>query len=197
MKEDAFALLELPRRASLSSGEVRGAFQRKGAALHPDGAGEERRAQRTDDFSTLNEAQAILTSLPRRLRHLLELEYPGTASAKTGAAMDDEMMDLFSVTGSAVQTASAVQSKKQKASTALARAMLAGEEMQAQEILETATQKVEAARQKLETELTELDALRETGGDAAAKLQSCAARAGFLEKWQAQLRGACAGFFGG
>jgi hypothetical protein len=56
---------------------------------------------------------------------------------------------------------------------------------------------VEAAREKLEAELTELDALRETGGNVGGSLQSCAARAGFLEKWQAQLRGAFAGFFGG
>jgi curved DNA-binding protein CbpA len=197
MKADAFALLGLPRRATLSSDEVRAAFQRKGAALHPDGAGDGERAQRTTDFTALNEAHATLTSLPRRLRHLLELEYPDIAAAKTGAAMDDEMMTLFSVTGSAVQNAATVQSKKQKAATALTRAMLAGEEMQAQEALEAATHQVEAAREKLEAELTELDALRESGAEVAAKLQSCAARAGFLEKWQAQLRASFAGFFGG
>jgi curved DNA-binding protein CbpA len=197
MKADAFALLGLPRRASLSSDEVRSAFQRRGAELHPDGAGEDERAGRTGEFTALNEAHTVLTSLPRRLRHLLELEYPGTAAAKTGAVMDGEMMSLFAVTGSAVQTAATVQSKKQKASTALTRAMLAGEEMQAQEALEAATQQVEAAREKLEAELTELDALRETGGNVGGSLQSCAARAGFLEKWQAQLRGAFAGFFGG
>lgn len=195
MKADAFAQLGLPRRAVLSSEEVRGAFQRMGAVLHPDGAGDGERGQRTEDFTALNEAHAILTSLPRRLRHLLELEYPDTTAARTGTVMDGEMMSLFSITGTAVQTAAAVQSRKQKAATALARAMLAGEEMQAQEALEAATQQVEAARERLEVELTGLDALRESGAEVAVKLQSCAARAGFLEKWQAQLRGAFAGFF--
>jgi curved DNA-binding protein CbpA len=197
MKADAFALLELPRRASLSVEEVRSAFQRKGAELHPDGAGNEERGQRTEDFTALNEAHAILGSLPRRLRHLLELEYPRVAAAKTGAVMDGEMMTLFSMVGGAVQLAASVQARKLKASTALSRAMLAGEEMQAQEKLEAATEQVETVRESLEAELMELDAVRESGGDAAGRLQSCAARAGFLEKWQAQLRGAFAGFFGG
>jgi curved DNA-binding protein CbpA len=196
VKMDAFALLDLPRRASLSGEEVRAAFQRKGAALHPDGAGEEERARRTAEFAALNEAHAILSSQPRRLRHLLELGYPGAAAAKTGAVMDGEMMTLFSSVGGAVQEAAAVQSRKQKASSALARAMLAGEEMKAQEALETATQGVEAAREKLDAELAEWDT-GDAGDGGAAKLQSCAARAGFLEKWQAQLRGAFAGFFGG
>ena len=194
---DAFALLDLPHRASLSGEEVRTAFQKRGAALHPDGAGEEERTRRTAEFTRLNEAHAILSSQPRRLRHLLELEYPAVAAAKTGAVMDGEMMALFSSTGAAVQAALNVQSRKQKASSNLVRAMLAGEEMKAQEALEAATQDVEAAREKLDEELTAWDDTRDAGAGSAAKLQSCAARAGFLEKWQAQLRAAFAGFFGG
>jgi len=197
MKMDAFALLGLPRRASLTAEEVRAAFQRAGAATHPDGAGSDERTRRTEDFAALNEAYAVLSSLPRRLRHLLELEYPDTTAQKTGTVMDGAMMELFASTGAAVQAAGAVQTRKQKAATALARAMLAGEEMRVQETLEAATQRLEAARAALEAELTELDEARAAGASVAAKLQSCAARAGFLEKWQAQLRAAFAGFFTG
>ena len=60
--------------------------------------------------------------------------------------------------------------------------------MAARESLESATQQVESARLALESEL------EECAGDAE-NLRSCAARAGFLEKWQAQLRTAFAGFF--
>lgn len=196
MKMDAFALLGLPRRASMNADDVRAAFQRTGSQSHPDGAGDvAERTQRTADFAALNEAYAVLGSLPRRLRHLLELEYPDTAATKTGVVMDGAMMDLFSITGAAVQAATTVQAKRQKAATAIARAMLAADEMLAQEALESAARLVEAARAALETEIEELDRLREAGVNVAARLQSCAARAGFLEKWQAQLRAAFAGFF--
>ncbi len=197
MKVDAFSLLGLPHAAFLTGDEIREAFQRAGAATHPDAAeDEDDRARRTRDFAALNDARAILASVPRRLRHLLELEYPETAATKTGAVMDGEMMDLFSTTGEAVRAATAIQAKKQKASTALARAMLAGEEMRTQENLEAATEKVESAWASLEAELKTMDAMREGGTSLAPALQSCAARAGFLEKWQAQLRAAFAGFFG-
>ena len=189
MKQDAFALLGLPRRAVLDAGEVRVAFQRCAAAVHPDGAGDdEERAGRTAQFAELNDAQAVLTSLPQRLRHLLALNFPDTAAARTGAVMDNTTMELFSAVATAVQQAAAVQAKKQKAATALAKAMLAGGEMAARESIESATRQVEAARTALEAELEECE------GDAE-KLRSCAARAGFLEKWQAQLRAAFAGFF--
>ena len=196
MNMDAFAALGLPRRAALAISEIREAFQKAGALAHPDGAsGDPDQADRTEAFTRLSEAHTLLSSVPRRLRHLLELTYPETAAAKTGAVMDGLMMDLFSTTGSAVQRAAAVQAKKQKASSALTKAMLAGEEMQAQENLEAATQKVEAAHAILEADLAAIDAAMAAGKDAAAALQSAAARAGFLEKWQAQLRAAFAGFF--
>ena len=135
MKPDAFALLGLPRRAVLDAGEVRAAFQQAAAPVHPDGAGnDEDRERRTAQFAALNEAQATLTSLPQRLRHLLALEFPDTAAARTGVIMEGTMMDLFSTVAAAVQGAAAVQTKKQKAATALAKAMLAGEEMAAREV---------------------------------------------------------------
>jgi curved DNA-binding protein CbpA len=188
MKTDAYALLGLPRGAVLTEDEVRAAFQKAAAAVHPDNAADENeRAARTADFTALNEAAATLSSLPRRLRHLLELEHPDMAAQKSGAPMDSAMLNLFSMTAAAVQRAAAVQSKQQQAATALVRAMLANEEMQAQESLEAALRSVESARAELEAGLDSLT--------NAPSLAAAAARAGFLEKWQAQLRAAFAGFF--
>jgi len=189
MPADAFQLLGLPRAAALSGDEVRAAFQKAGATLHPDAASNEaERAARTVQFTALNEAAATLTSLPRRLRHLLELQAPDLAAQKAGTPMDAAMMDLFTLTAAAVQRAAAVQSRKQQAATALTKALLAGEAMQAQEQLEAAAQRVDAARTALEASLPHLA--------SPAALAAAAARAGFLEKWQAQLRAAFAGFFG-
>lgn len=197
MPADFFALLGLPRAAALSGDEVRTAFQKAAAAIHPDAAADEtERTKRTAAFTALNEASAVLSSLPRRLRHLLELEHPEIAAQKTGAPMDNAMMDLFSVTAAAVQGAATVQNQKRTAATALARALLAPQEMQAQEALEAATQKVEAERADLEEGLPEIDAARgATAPEAGMRLAAAAARAAFLEKWQGQLRAAFAGFF--
>jgi curved DNA-binding protein CbpA len=196
MKADAFALLGLPRRAMLSPEDVRAAFQRAGAENHPDNATTaDDRTRRTAAFAALNDAHAVLSSLPRRLRHLLELEHPEPAASPRGAVMEPGMMELFSAVGAAVHAANAVQRKGRNAGTALARALLAKEEMQAQETVEAATRHVEAARQALEAELRQIDAARDAGQTDGSQLGSCAARAGFLEKWQAQLRAAFAGFF--
>jgi curved DNA-binding protein CbpA len=197
MKTDAFALLGLPRRASLTAEEVRAAFQRAAAKTHPDGANDTAdRDRRTGEFAALNEACAVVSSVPRRLRHLLELEHPDTAALKTGVVMDGATMELFASTGAAVQAAASVLARKKTAATALARAMMAGEEMQAQETLEAASRRLESACAVLDTELSELDEARSAGAEVEQKLRSYAARAGFLEKWQAQLRAAFAGFFG-
>lgn len=186
---DAFQILGLPRTAALSEDDVRAAFQNAAAAVHPDAAADEaERAARTVQFTALNEAFATLTSLPRRLRHLLALQAPSLAAQKSGAPMDAAMMDLFSLTAAAVQRAAAVQSRKQQAATALTKALLAGETMQAREQLEAAAHLVDASRTALEASLPHLE--------SPAALAAAAARAGFLEKWQAQLRAAFAGFFG-
>ena len=192
---DAFALLGLPRRAALEAEEVRAAFQKAGAAHHPDHAEATEKAGRAAGFTALNEAQAVLSSAPRRLRHLLELLYPATAATRTGAVMDGEMMDLFSLTGAAVQQAQSVLARKQQAASSLARAMLSGEEMQAQEAIEAALTRIEAARDALRAVMEEIDAAHAAGGDASTVLQSAAARAGFLEKWHQQLRNAFAAFY--
>ena len=195
---DYFQLLELPRQAWLPSDDVRKKFQQLAAAVHPD---KERDPLKRDSLQTLftglNDACACLSSTPRRLRHLLELEYPALAAQRSGAAMDDAMMDLFSTTAAAIQQAASVLARKQKAATALTKAMLAGEVMQAQEALESAAAKVEAAIAAQDGELRNLDAARKAGvSDTGLKLASGTARAAFLEKWQAQIRAAFAGFFG-
>lgn len=195
MSTDAFALLGLCRRAAMDAEEVRSAFQKVGAAQHPDHAEASEKADRAAGFTSLNEAQAMLSSPCRRLRHLLELLYPATAAARTGAVMDDEMMYLFSLTGAAVQQAQSVLSRKQQAGSALARAMLAAEEMQAQEAIESALTRIESARDFLRAAMEGIDSTLASCGDASVALQSAAARAGFLEKWHQQLRNAFAGFF--
>jgi curved DNA-binding protein CbpA len=76
---DPFSLLDLPRRPWLSSEEVRAAFQRRAASLHPDAGGT------ADDFSALNAAYQTLRSPAARLRYLLG----------SGSAMPEVPAELF------------------------------------------------------------------------------------------------------
>lgn len=189
---DAFALLGLPRQASLDPAQLRQSFQERAAQLHPDHATDEAdRAGRTGAFAALSEAQRILVSTPRRLRHLLEL-LEGSPASRTAAVMDADMMLLFSTVGHALAAAESVRRRLAEASTALARALLSPEAMAATETVSAATAAVSSALADLEVSLSAIDAaLRSDPPDHAPLRQACGT-AGFLEKWDRQLRAAYA-----
>jgi hypothetical protein len=90
-------------------------------------------------------------------------------------------MDLFSQTGTALQSAAALVKKKQSASSALARALLAPQEMRLREQIEALNENLEARRSTL---LAGLPAIE----DDLAALQAAQASFAYLGKWQAQLR---------
>lgn len=189
---DAFAQLGLPRQASLDPGLLRQSFQERAAQLHPDHATDTAdRARRTGAFAALSEAQRILVSTPRRLRHLLEL-LEGSPASRTAAVMDADMMSLFSTVGHALAAAESVRRKLAEASTALARALLSPEAMAATETVSAATAAVASTLADLEMSLSAIDtALRSDPPDRALLRQACGT-AGFLEKWERQLRAAYA-----
>lgn len=197
--KDDFARLGLPRRAALSVDEVRAAFQKAAAAAHPDHASDAAEKElRTADFTKLNEASARLSATTTRLKHLLALEYPDLeGGGSRSVVMDDALVALFSQVGGAVRAAAQWSAKQRAATTFLARAALAGEEMLAREELETAGEKLRAALDGQHAALSEIDRRRGgEGDDVGQELAALGQRAAFLEKWQAQLQSAWAGMFG-
>ena len=198
MIDDAFSLLGLPRRAWLTAEEIRAGFQQAAAAAHPDAASDEAdRVARTERFQQLNEASVILTPVTARLKHLLGLEYPGFVPARA-AMMDDALVLLFSTVGTAVQAAAGWTRQREAATTFLAKAALAAQEMQVQELLEAAGAKLRAEQEKLDENLRQLDAdlaNNSQSGLPAETLSALASRAAFLGKWQAQLQAAWTSLF--
>ncbi len=195
MEPDAFALLGLPRRASLGAEEVRAAFQRAAAACHPDGAADEvERAERTLRFQQLNEASRCLVPVASRLRHLLALESPG-AKVSRAALMDEALVALFTAVGAAVGEAAEWVQRRQAARTFLARAALAAREIEVQEKLEAAGGALRQAREALQEALGRADAARAAGLDQGEVLGPLGQRAAFLEKWQAQIEAAWGSLF--
>ncbi|MDB6132879.1 MAG: hypothetical protein JWM59_1122 [Verrucomicrobiales bacterium] len=194
--DDDFALLGLPRRAALTTDEVRAAFQKAAAAVHPDHAADaEEKDRRTARFTRMNEASARISATTTRLRRLLALEYPDHAAAGRAVVMDEALVSLFTQVGGAVQAAAQWAAKQRGAASFLAKAALAGQEMVAREGLEAAGESIRAALGRQRDALVEIDRRREANEPVADELATLAQRAAFLEKWQVQLQSAWAGMF--
>ena len=95
---DAFALLGLPRRAALDEAQLQAAWHEKSRAAHPDTAGGDAALA-----ADINAAHEILASPEKRLKHLLELN----AVPWRAIPLSADWMDLFSQTGTALQSAAA------------------------------------------------------------------------------------------
>lgn len=172
--DDAFALLDLPRLAALDEDEIQQRHHARIADVHPDKAtNDEDRDEFSKRSSELNQAAQTLKNPVTRLRHLLDLLAPGE---KHDAGLDPDLMELFAEVGAAVQNAQQLQKKKAEATSALAKALLADEEMQAQESLQSALGEVTQMEAGLDLEISAIDDLRRV----YTKLS-------FLDKWRRQL----------
>ncbi len=191
--ENAFALLGLPPSAHLMPETVRTAFTAAAAACHPDkNTGEDDRTARTLQFTALNDACAILSHPAQRLRQLYSLLYPEAPAVPPGSGPDDGMIQLFTAAGAAVNAVNAVKTSLHKASTTLARALLAPARMQAHEGLEAVAAALDARQRSMTVALQEIDAALAAGQDSGQEIARAAALAAFLHKWHQQVRTAMA-----
>jgi curved DNA-binding protein CbpA len=169
---DAFAELGLPRSPLVDEEELARRFDDLSRSRHPDAGGD------PAAFARLGEARRVLLSPSLRLRHLLDLEFPGT---RIDGALSTSLMDLFATLGPTLQAATEFAHRKEAATTALARAVLASEEMRQRETLESAARTL---ADRLEALLQATPAWDNT----APPLADWAREAAFLEKWQSQVR---------
>jgi ribosomal protein L12E/L44/L45/RPP1/RPP2 len=88
-------------------------------------------------------------------------------------------MTLFSQIGPQLQNAVVLTKKKQAASSAIAKALLAPEELKLREVLEDLTAQIEARRAKV------LASLADASLDQIQVVQATLA---YLAKWQGQIR---------
>ena len=184
MTPDFFALLGEPRRPWLDPEAVKEAFHRLSRTAHPDQQGTE-----SADFARLNQAQRTLRDPKLRLRHLLETEYPevkltGPSSVPTGLA------DLFVSVHGLLAGTDAVLTKKAAASSALAKALLAREELAARGEVERVLDQLDALQTNAVEVLQAFDSLwiAARPPDAAATLLGLYQRFAYLSRWTEQLR---------
>ena len=180
---DCFALLGLVRTAALEEQALQQAYTQHSRAAHPDHGGSEAVA------AQVNAAHETLRAPEKRLKHLLEIAGPAEAKAWRTVPLDEAMMSLFAELGKAMETTSAFLDRKARATSALAKALLAAEEMQHRETLERLGFEIEQRKNDMQAQLPALDAALTLGESGAWKqLAAMQARFAYLAKWQAQVR---------
>ena len=183
MPPDAFAIFSLPRSAALDAATLQAAYAALSRSAHPDHGGTE------DEASTVNAAYETLRLPEKRLKHLMEIAAPEEAKAWRAVPLDESMMSVFMDLGSALEASAKLLEKKNKASSALAKALLTNEEMALRDRLETIGFGLEERKTGMEAGLSKLDE-RLASDDAAVwkDIAATQARLAYLAKWQTQIR---------
>jgi curved DNA-binding protein CbpA len=179
--DDAFAQLQLPRRPWLEEQEVRGACQRAAAQAHPDASG---KARSEEAFTALSKAYQLLRAPASRVRHLIDLELPGTPAP---APMPADVMELFPLMARVREKVDRWNQRHAKGGSALERAVLSAELAQIRRECEAGRDRVSASMERAIQHLQEADRLWPSPASREA-LPPLQARLSFLEKWLTQLR---------
>lgn len=173
---DAFLVLGLPRRASLTEEEVRAAYFRCAKEAEAD-QGE------------LNAALQMLVTAERRLKHLIEIAAPEEMKHWRTVSMPESLMELFMRVGRVKSVSEELLKKRQNAQSALAKALLEPAILKLRDEAETVAGDLSAALDGLVDGLPAVDETLESGGvDAWKRLAEIQAHVAYLAKWQAQVR---------
>ncbi len=170
--EDAFRELGLEPRLSLDEEDLNAAYADAGKRAHPDAGGAR------EAFERVGKAREILASPVSRLRHWLALsQRPGDLRGPVSPGM----MDVFSEMGGMMQRVDGLLRERDKAGSALARAMLEGRVQEAREQLESMQDRLEAMTAERVAAFPAVESGERDGWELAREL-------GFLEKWRSEVR---------
>lgn len=175
----------------LDADELKRQYHAVSRETHPDANRTETGSQ--SDSAETNAAYQCLLQPSTRLRHLLVLIAPGEVTKLKGGQIPDTYIDIFSRIANAVQGADQMIARKKGATSALAQALLAADEMEAREALEDAGALLADQRAAIESEnLPAIDALLASEqvdqSVIVEKISESYRALGFLDKWQAQVR---------
>jgi curved DNA-binding protein CbpA len=174
--EDAFSLFDLERRPLIDEAALKEKYLRLAAKRHPDLSDGD-----SEKFSLLQDAYKTLREPAARLRHLMELEFPDS-DAPSDFTPDAQ---LFMSAGTAVQSAKAVFSRLENATTALARALLSPEIAAALRQVREAMKSVQHTMDQGKARLENFDA--RWPEVSATELAGLALSFTFLSRWLSQL----------
>lgn len=178
---DCFARLGAERRPWLDPEDLKEKYHQLTARHHPDVAGA------SGDFSEINHAYQVLADPAARLRHLLDLEFPGALAR--AQPVPEDIASFFAPVAEARQGLDGFLKKQAAAASPLAKALLSTEQYQAQERLEETIASLQRKQDSLFAQIREADMLWLTDRPAALRLLSVLWQSlGYIAKWLATLR---------
>ena len=181
--DDYFALLGEKRRPYLDPERISEAFRELSRSQHPD----QQQGGPAEDFARLNQAQQTLRDPKLRLAYLLGLEFPEVRLSGP-AEVPRTLAGLFAPVHGVLERADGLLSRKAGAPSALARALLAREELALREEVEAQFQALERLYGEALEELRVYDAAWESGeASSKAQLVGFHQRFSYLSRWRDQL----------
>lgn len=173
---DWFSLLGLPDRLQLTEAEIKEKYLPLAARYHPDAAG-----GNDESFRALQQAYKGLLDPAGRVRHLLELKFPGEKPA-AGAV---PLTGLFMQVGPVLQQAKMVGERWERATSTLSRTLASLEVAEALRKIKAVREAADQMGESLEARLGELDG--RWPAVEAAELFRWASEWTFLAKWRTEL----------
>ena len=178
---DFFALLSLLPRAVLDEETLQQAYLSATRLAHPD-----QTSGNAALSSDLNAALETLKSPVTRLKHLVEKH---SQTAWRAVPLEPALMSLFEKLGPLLQLSTQFLTRKDAATSALAKALLSSEEMRLRESLEALNEEIEVLWQQLESALPACDQRIDLGDTSVwSDLQALQAKFSYLAKWRLQIR---------
>lgn len=175
-----YALLELPESLSLDPALIDESWRAKSRSLS---AGTGSGPVTTPDNPDLNQARATLSDPVLRLTHWLGLKAP---SLRPDRSIDPALMDLFAGISPVIETTDALLSRHRKATTALARAMLTREAIDAQLKIQHLLQRIQPLKSAIVDQFAAFE--RDASNGVYEAASKGLGQLAFLKRWEEQCR---------
>lgn len=175
-----FALLELPESLSVDPALIEQSWRSKSRSLSAENGSNH---EGTADTRDLNQARATLADPALRLGHWLAIKAP---SLSPDRSIDPPLMDLFAGISPVLAATDSLLSRHRKATTALTRAMLTKEAIDAQLKIQDLLQRIQPLKAAI---IGQFDAFEENA--ATGIYQGASKGLGqlkFLKRWEEQCR---------
>jgi DnaJ-domain-containing protein 1 len=180
---DFFALLDEPRRPWLDPDALKDKLHKLSAEHHPDVA-----RDASVDFTALNAAYSTLHDPKTRLRHLLELEFPGVLAVNLQIPAD--ITRLFETMARERHSVAMFQEKIARARTPVEAALMASEKMELINVLEKLEALLTQKRDGIFMQLKFIDAVwDEDRASSVSTLLEIYQSISYVGKWLDQVRG--------
>jgi hypothetical protein len=179
---DAFALFGEPRRPWLDPDALKDKLHKWSAVHHPDVA-----VQGDDKFVEMNAAYRTLHDPKTRLRHLLDLEFPGTLPGSLEIPSD--VARLFETMNRERHSVEAFFQKRAHAISSLEIALLASEKLELIPVLEKLLAILNQKHEGMLMQLKFIDAIwEEDHGKSKSALLDTYQSISYIGKWIEQLQ---------